>query len=105
MSLALTTTHENPYFQRSIRALSVHLGSRMTPTRRGTRGRSSPASGGLGSVRRRAATGGAPVCATGTPLYPFSSLFNSLKKRQSVPSARIFAGLALIIPTSCRRRA
>src|SRR5262249_46668216 len=39
------------------------------------------------------------------PLYPFSSFFSSLKKRQSVPWARIFCGLLLIIPTSCRRRA
>jgi len=38
-------------------------------------------------------------------LYPFSSLFNSLKKRQSVPWAMIFWGVLLIIPASCRRSA
>jgi hypothetical protein len=37
--------------------------------------------------------------------YPFSSFFSSLRNRQSVPWARIFWGLDLIIPTSRRRRA
>jgi hypothetical protein len=37
--------------------------------------------------------------------YPFSSFFNSLRKRQSVPWAMSFWGLDLIIPASCRRRA
>jgi hypothetical protein len=37
--------------------------------------------------------------------YPFSSFFSSLWKRQSVPWAMIFCGLALIIPASWRRRA
>src|SRR5262245_37730495 len=38
-------------------------------------------------------------------LYPFNSFLSSLKKRQSVPWARIFCGLLLIIPASCRRSA
>jgi hypothetical protein len=37
--------------------------------------------------------------------YPFSSFFNSLRKRQSVPWVMILWGLDLIIPTSLRRRA
>jgi len=43
--------------------------------------------------------------ASSDPCYPFSSFFNSLRKRQSVPWARIFCGLDLIIPPSCRRSA
>jgi hypothetical protein len=39
------------------------------------------------------------------PLYPFSSFFSSLKKRQSVAWAMSFCGLLLIIPASWRRRA
>ena len=38
-------------------------------------------------------------------LYPFNSFFSSLRNRQSVPSARIFWGLDLIIPDSCIRSA
>ena len=37
--------------------------------------------------------------------YPFSSLFSSLRKRQSVPWAMIFCGLDLMIPASCSRSA
>jgi hypothetical protein len=39
------------------------------------------------------------------PLYRFNSFFSALRKRQSVPWAISFWGLALIIPASCRRRA
>src|SRR5215469_2318586 len=35
--------------------------------------------------------------------YPFSSFFNSLKKRQSVPWVMILLGPLLISPASCRR--
>jgi len=35
----------------------------------------------------------------------FSSRFNSLKKRQSVPSAMILLGVDLIMPASCNRSA
>jgi hypothetical protein len=38
-------------------------------------------------------------------LYPFNSFFSSLRNRQSVPSARIFCGLVLIMPASCMRSA
>ena len=38
-------------------------------------------------------------------LYPFSSFFSAVRKRQSVPWAMICCGVDLIIPTSCRRRA
>jgi hypothetical protein len=37
--------------------------------------------------------------------HAFSSRLSSLRKRQSVPSAMIFFGLFLIMPSSCRRRA
>ena len=37
--------------------------------------------------------------------YCFNSFFSSVRKRQSVPWAMSFWGLALIIPSSCRRRA
>jgi hypothetical protein len=39
------------------------------------------------------------------PLYSFNSFFSSLRKRQSVPSAMSFCGLALTSPTSWRRKA
>jgi hypothetical protein len=41
----------------------------------------------------------------GVSRYPFSSRFSSLRKRQSVPWAMIFWGVALIMPASWRRRA
>jgi hypothetical protein len=41
----------------------------------------------------------------GVRRYPFSSFFNSFRKRQSVPWAMIFCGVLLIIPASWRRRA
>jgi hypothetical protein len=37
--------------------------------------------------------------------YPFSSFFNSLTKRQSVPWAMSFCGVLLSIPTSWKRKA
>ena len=37
--------------------------------------------------------------------YSFNSLFNSLRRRQSVPCAMIFCGLDLISPASWSRRA
>ena len=36
--------------------------------------------------------------------HAFSSLSSSFRNRQSVPWAMSFCGVALIIPTSCRRR-
>src|SRR5262245_7958926 len=39
----------------------------------------------------------------GDPRQPFSSRLSSLKKRQSVPSARILLGVALIRPASRSR--
>ena len=41
----------------------------------------------------------------GSTGHAFNSRFNSLRKRQSVPSATSLLGLVLIIPTSRRRRA
>jgi hypothetical protein len=38
-------------------------------------------------------------------VYPFNSFFSSLRKRQSVPWARIFWGFDLIMPPSYRRSA
>ena len=37
--------------------------------------------------------------------HVFNSRFNSLRNRQSVPSAMIFWGLDLIMPASCSRSA
>jgi len=66
----------------------------------------------LEHVEKRTLHGPVPVkknettrCVRGASHYPFNSFFSSLKNRQSVPSAMIFAGFDLIIPASCRRKA
>ena len=67
------------------------------PHRRETAQEAAPAEWHMGSGVPWAVHGGLP--------YPFSSFFSSFRNRQSVPWARIFCGLALIIPASWRRSA
>ena len=48
----------------------------------------------------------AGLCASRhSQLYPFNSFFSEVRKRQSVPSARIFCGVLLIMPISRNRNA
>lgn len=84
------------------------MGLIVSPPKRGRgRLRASPRRRVEVAVRAAGAVGFgySPPSAAHQARYPFNSFFSSLRKRQSVPWAMIFCGVALIIPASWSRSA
>jgi hypothetical protein len=84
------------------RTVVISGGGSAASARRNGRTPEAPASAIVLRKRRRVCI---IIIETSLQYHAFSSRLSSFKKRQSVPSAMIFCGLALTKPTSCIRTA